>query len=118
LHPLRRNPEPIRRLDTHQLARWPSILSVITARYADRVTESDGTVNVDHLTRVRARITGHVRPDAPIDLIRDVPGLDLGDSFRIGDDRVQIVSLTHHLTPEPVDPDAVSVDWVVEPVGA
>jgi hypothetical protein len=66
---------------------------------------------------VRARITGHVRPGVSIDTIGNVPELDLGDSFRIGEDRVQIVSVTQRFASAPADPDAVSADWVVEPIG-
>lgn len=66
---------------------------------------------------VRARITGHVRPGVSIDTVSDVsPELRLGDSFRIGQDRVQIVSLTQRFGSESADTDGVDADWMVEPI--
>jgi hypothetical protein len=70
--------------------------------------------------RIRVRIIGQVRPgeDLAVDLIREIEDQDLevGDSFRIGDDPVQIISLSRGfnaaLTNEKID-----VEWTVAPLG-
>jgi hypothetical protein len=75
-------------------------------------------LDTDGLPRVRARITGQVRSGVAVETISEVPALELGDSFRIGEDRVQIVSLSQNFTSEPAKPESIDVEWVVAPLPA
>jgi len=66
---------------------------------------------------VRVKITGQVRrgESVSVELIRDMDPLEAGDSFRIGEDRVQIVAITQGfdsaLSNEPFD-----AEWAVAPM--
>jgi hypothetical protein len=53
--------------------------------------------------RIWVRIVGQVRPgeDVAVDLIREIEDLDVGDSFRIAEDRVQILSVSRKFESAP-----------------
>jgi hypothetical protein len=66
--------------------------------------------------RIRVRIVGKVRPgeDLTVDLIREIEDLDVGDSFRIGEDRVQIVSLSRSF--ESQGSKGFDAEWTIAPL--
>jgi hypothetical protein len=67
---------------------------------------------------LRVRIVGQVRPDEDlsVDLVREIEGLDVGDSFRIGEDRVQIVSLSRSFESAPESSNGFDAEWTVAPL--
>lgn len=64
------------------------------------------------------RIVGQVRPgeDLSVDLIREIGDLDAGDSFRIGEDRVQIVSLSRNFESAPETSRGFDAEWTIAPL--
>jgi hypothetical protein len=66
---------------------------------------------------IRVKITGQVRrgESTSVELIRDLDPLQLGDSFQIGGDRVQIVSITEGFDSTPNN-EPFEAQWTVAPM--
>jgi hypothetical protein len=67
---------------------------------------------------VRVRIVGQVRTgeDLSVDLVREIEDLEVGDSFRIGEDRVQIVSLSRNFESAPESGKGFDAEWTIAPL--